>query len=190
MTGTADYAATEQHIRLLQAKRATLAAALADAESQYAMAVKREFDAGTIGWAELNRAYGVVRDGGLRGWGPRWRSVLPYSGQKLRGNARLDPDHDVQQWSGQGMHVHLHQDRPATGTGVVYVLFADDGTAVYVGSTQKFTSRLGAHRRDGKTWASWLAHRCRDRDHAYEVEARFLEQYMPRDNRCAGRRSA
>lgn len=189
VNSTAEYAATEQHIRLLQAKRAKLDAALADAERQYAIAVAREFNGDRVGWAELYRTYRVVADGGLAGYLKRWQEAIPYSPQRMCTNSRIDPTGE-QEWSGCGMEVWRENDRPPTGVSVVYVLFSEDATVVYVGSTRAFTKRMSQHRRSGKMWATWQAFRCRDREHAYEIESRFLDQHMPSGNRCGGRRTA
>jgi hypothetical protein len=81
--GPAAYAATEQHIRLIQTKQARLTEALIGAELQYIQAVSREHTAGSISWSELKRAYEVVRDGGLPGWFQRWQQTLPYSPQHM-----------------------------------------------------------------------------------------------------------
>lgn len=175
------YSATEQHIRLLQAKRDRIIVALAEAERQYAAAVGREFRAGSIGWAELLRTYQVIRDGKIPGFVDRWEESVPHTPQAMRLNAQRDPN-GQQQWSGYGMDVGRDPNRPPKGVCVVYILFGSEGEVVYVGSTESFASRMSQHRRD-KTWSSWQAHRCRDRKHAYQVEARFLQQYMPERNR-------
>lgn len=179
------YSATEQHIRLIQAKRVTLDQALLDAEAQYIVSVARAFEAGQVTWSELVRAYRVVKDGGIPGYGTRWQSVIPYTPQHMNRMAALT---GIEEWSGQGMNVHLDPGRPPKGAFVVYILFDEVNHPVYVGSTGSFASRMSHHRRD-KVWASWVAHRCEDRAHAYEVEDRFLRQYLPGVNR-QGARSA
>lgn len=179
------YAATEQHIRLIQAKRVKLTAALIDAQEQYITAVAREFATGTMLWSELLRAYGVIRDSGLPGYGARWQAVIPHTVHHIKRMAAID---EVEEWSGTGMDVYLDPGRPPKGACVVYLLCDEAGHPIYTGSTENFTSRTSHHRRD-KTWASWRAYRCRDRAHAYEVERRFLQQYKPSLNK-QGARSA
>jgi predicted GIY-YIG superfamily endonuclease len=174
------YGMTEQHIRLLQAKRDRLTRALVEAEAQYIVAVAREFDSGRIAWAELYRTYQVIRDGGLAGFSSRWLAVLPYTVQKMRLMANAQ---EIQEWAGCGTQIEPSGNWPPKGTCVVYVLSRDDGEPTYVGSTHNFSTRLGRHRHAGKAWASWRAYRCRDRQHAYEVEARFLRQFKPEQNK-------
>lgn len=48
--------------------------------------------------------------------------------------------------------------------------------------TETGLAALAVHARQGKRWTRWQAHRCEDRDHAYEVEERFLQQYKPHLN--------
>ena len=72
--------------------------------------------------------------------------------------------------------------RPPRDLAVVYVLRNLRGRAVYVGSTDNFGARLKAHQASGKTWATWTALPCADRQEAYEVEEQYLAEYMPHLN--------
>lgn len=76
---------------------------------------------------------------------------------------------------------------PRPGVPVVYVLYGPDCEPAYVGSTSSFRSRLNSHERDGKHFITWQAYRCRDREHAYQLEGRLLKEHMPRLNRKRGR---
>lgn len=173
------YAATEQHIRLIQAKRIKLAEALLESEYQYIESVARTFETGRITWTELLRTYDVLRDTGLPGYGSRWQARIPHTRQQM---SRMAAITGIEQWSGQGMNVYLDPNRPPRGAFVVYVLLDEANHPVYVGSTGSFANRMSHHRRD-KVWASWVAYRCDDRAHAYEIERRFLRQYKPEVNK-------
>jgi hypothetical protein len=72
--------------------------------------------------------------------------------------------------------------RPPKGQSVVYVLYGKRDRAVYVGSTDNFQVRMKAHQAGGKRWNSWTAFPCADREEAYEVEAEYLDEYMPQLN--------
>lgn len=178
------YAATEQHIRLIQAKRTKLVETQIEAEKQLITAVAREHSRGTITWTELLRVYEhVIREGALPGWHQRWQEELPYTAHHMK---QMTAIHETEEWSGIGMNVHLDPHRPPKGAHVVYVLYNEHHEPIYVGSTQTFTSRMSCHRKD-KTWVSWHAYRCNDRAHAYEVESRFLRQYKPTLNKQGAR---
>lgn len=63
---------------------------------------------------------------------------------------------------------------------VVYVLFDDQHHPSYVGSTGDFRTRIRAHAREKRDlWSTWVAYPCASRSAAYDVETRFLRQYMP-----------
>lgn len=76
---------------------------------------------------------------------------------------------------------------PPRGTSVVYVLFDANNEPAYVGSTENFLARMKAHCLEKPGLANWIAYRCRDRNHAYQLEDRLLKQHMPRLNRKCGR---
>lgn len=170
-------AASEQHVRLIVAKREHLAEVLGEAENQYLAAVRREWDSGTMTYTQLLAAYEVVCLGKLPNRRMRWNMAFPFSVEKVRAQAAREPDGDGV-WRGENPIAQGHA-YPLSGLPVVYVLFDTSYTPVYVGSTQRFRNRMEDHRRVGKVWKYWLAHPCRDRAHAYEVESRFLSQYMP-----------
>lgn len=67
------------------------------------------------------------------------------------------------------------------------MLFDEANVPCYVGSTKRLSDRLRQHKKDGKPFVRWQAHPCRDRDHAYELEVRLLEQHLPYLNKKASR---
>lgn len=184
--GPSSYAATEQYIQLIRGKRAQLERVQIDAERQFITCVAREHAAGRVSWTELIRVHRFLREGALPGWYQRWQEELPYSAHELK---RMEAIHETEEWSGVGMDVYNDPGRPPKGAYVVYLLCDDTGEPIYVGSTQSFANRLSHHRRD-KVWASWRAYRCDNRQHAYEVESRFLRQYKPRLNKQGARSAA
>lgn len=175
---------TRQHIALLVDKRDKLNHLIATAEDQYCLAVKRAWKAGALDWVGLRDAYKAMQDNNIPQFGHRWLAAgLPHYGSIHFQVSQL-PDSPDGCW--HGTYPFSRGDAaPPKGTSVVYVLFTADRTPCYVGSTQNFWQRI-AHHRD-KNPASWLAHPCRDRDHAYEVEERFHRQYLPPLNRKVGK---
>ncbi len=178
-TETPALAATAQHIRLLQEKRDRLTNALVDAELQYLAALRREYDAGATTMVQLRDAYDFLAAGKAPGVSARWRDQIPVSRAKAHAHAKQEERAEADgSWRGV-WPIELNDAAPLKGQSVVYVLFDADHGPVYVGSTSQLRIRLATHSRDGKVFRYWIAHPCRDRDHAFEVEARFLHQYMP-----------
>lgn len=180
------YAATKQHVALIVAKRDKLEEALLAAEEQYALAVARDWAAGNLTWHELQDAYRATKANRLPQFSRRWADAgLPHQAKIAYVVNHLPVEADG---SWRGTNPIGKTDRtPPPGSCVVYVLFADDLTPCYVGSTQHFAPRMSGHRSDGKLWSSWVAYPCRDREHAYQVEESFLAEYMPGLNKKAGR---
>jgi hypothetical protein len=182
MTQDRPFSATEQHIALLATKRKRLEAAQLEAETQLFFSVAREFNAGFLSWAGLAELYDRTLGSYLPGFTKRWRLVLPHPISHIRAmaekEARGDFDRDIESWSG---HFPFQEaDRlPPPGTCLTYVLFDEARRPCYVGSTFDFRTRVRAHAKRGVRWSTWQAFRCRDRDHAYEVEERFLQQHKP-----------
>lgn len=178
--------ASRQHIRLIQDRRARLAAALIDAERQYLTAIKREWDAGHLAWSELHDAWELLRDGGIDGYNARWMEEIGIHRAKIHAQMVRQPNSEDGSWHG-AWPLPPDAAYPLKGVSVVYVLF-NDTQPVYVGSSHSWKERMEAHRRDGKVWTSWTAHPCRNREAAYELEDRFLTQYMPALNKQGPRR--
>lgn len=176
--GIESLAATAQHIRLLQRKRQTLADALVQAELQYLAALKREYDAGDVSWTQLWMAYGELSAGGIPGYRVRWLAAIPQHPARIATNAKREAAASNGVWTG---HRPLQggEHYPPTDQSVVYVLFDTQNVPIYVGSSGNVSARFAQHHADGKRFAAWIAHGCRDRAEAYEMESRFLRQYMP-----------
>lgn len=182
------YAATMQHVVLLAEKQVRLAEAQLAAEEQLLQAVSRETKLGKVTWHELRDLYRVLRDCRSPRLLQRWRAMLPDPATiEHRANA-IEEHGDPQAEYWAGSYPYLPGGNvPGRFTCVVYILFDDANVPCYVGSTHTFKDRLGVHARDGKPFVRWQAHRCRDREHAYEVETRFLQQHKPYLNKKASR---
>lgn len=85
-------------------------------------------------------------------------------------------------WSGT-FPLQKGEEWPPKGAFVVYVLFDSEGVVCYVGSTKQFNQRMKAHVRDGKRFVRWQAWSCTDRQAAYAMESRFLQQHRPYYNK-------
>jgi hypothetical protein len=184
------YSATQAHIALIAIKRFKLEAAQLDAEEQLIHCVAREFRAGNIQYPELETIYLHQREYGLPCWfSKRWTPAgLPALANIRRAIRDAQPPDALkattQIWSGSFPY-QRGDVLPDKGICVVYVLFDHDTKPCYVGSTFSFRGRMSAHVRSGKRWASWQAHRCVDREQAFEVEDRFLQQYKPYLNKAS-----
>lgn len=180
------YAATRQHIELLVAKRDKITQVASEAQLQLFSSVAREWRAGRLTWLELAEIWDTTRDQSVPGGLNRWVDAGLPKPSSIAHHVDQQPDPDSGCWNGT-YPLGSRARRPPHGTSVVYVLFAADLTAVYVGSSSSFTSRLRQHCRSGKTFSSWVAYPCRNREHAFEVEERFLRKYMPSGNKKSGR---
>lgn len=170
--------ATQDHIALIQAKRAKLAEGLLTVEGQFLTAVRREWEAGNLTWPELHSAYEQVRASDLSGVSIRWVGAgLPHRAHLVL-QAKYAPNGAGGTWYGT-WPLPAGDPYPLKGRDVVYVLFDDSRTPVYVGSSGNWLYRMKDHVKAGKRWASWIAHPCRDRGEAYALEARFIQQYKP-----------
>jgi GIY-YIG catalytic domain-containing protein len=98
----------------------------------------------------------------------------------MRSGISHEPTEEDGSWIGPWPLVD--EPRPPKGQAVVYVLFSARGRAVYVGSTDNFLARMKAHQASGKRWTTWTALPCADREEAYDVEAEYLDEYMPQLN--------
>lgn len=174
------FAATAQHLELLSRKRLRLEEAQREATSQYVLAVARAYASGEIGDVELHDAYMHLREISLPGFSTQWRDAgLPQS-NVLKLMARRAPRDEP--WSGT-FPLKAGEEWPPKGAFVVYVLFDAEGVVCYVGSTKHFNNRMKAHVRDGKAFVRWQAWSCVDRQAAYEMESRFLQQHRPYYNK-------
>jgi predicted GIY-YIG superfamily endonuclease len=82
------------------------------------------------------------------------------------------------------------QNRPPTGTPVLYVLCTGKWEPLYVGSTQRFYKRMEEHEKAGKEFHRWIAYECASRNDAYNKEALFLSVVrLPKNRRGEGFRS-
>lgn len=182
-----EYAATEQHLDLLVAKRDKLNALIIQAEEQFALSVYREWQSGALTWDDLNDAYEKLRTNGISNFSRRWAAAGLPRVNEIQHQVRYNRTPKDGYWHGRYPWSTKDVGIPPKGTSVVYVLFDAALDAIYVGSTQHFTSRMRRHHLDGKHFTSWVAHPCDSREHAYELEAQFLAQYMPSLNVKRGR---
>lgn len=157
---------------------------------------KADYDAGRIGMSGIEDLYVELRHITTKGFHERWRTILgiPYAGiatrlaHRERKLARSVPNGvGGAYWTGT-WPIGQADPLPLFGTPVAYVLFGADDRPIYIGSTDRLGIRLWNHSRDGKPFERWIAFRCNDRDHAYELEAELIDQHRLPLNRAAGRR--
>lgn len=183
----ASVTATLQHISLIAGKRDRLLQAQIAAERQYITAVRRELDANRMTWPDVLACYEQLRAVAASGFTHRWREQFEHNFTQLQRLAANMPNGADGSWHGStGWPLPDNIPIPINGIFVVYILLGPELTPVYVGSTKQFYQRMKAHDRDGKRWTSWVAHPCRTRQEAYEVERRFLRQYKPALNVVGG----
>jgi predicted GIY-YIG superfamily endonuclease len=178
--------ATLQHIALLKRKQERLRAAQIDAERQFLHSVAAAWAAGdldTAGLAEALRAYRAVAAPGFMG---HWDAALPVSAAKLLTWPDSAPNGPAGSWEGT-YPIGVRDPAPRRNICVVYVLFDAANQPCYVGSTSTFRDRLARHQRDGKLFVRWTAYPCKDREAAYQLEVRLLEQHKPYLNKKRGR---
>jgi predicted GIY-YIG superfamily endonuclease len=179
-------AAAFQHIGLIRSKEARLKKARQDALHQTLHRIGTEYRVGNLTQAQLCAALAEVRalkePGAMNAWdeivGIAWKRVVQIATQLPNGPEGT--------WVGE-YPFHPGTVAPIAGTAVVYVLFDAANEPCYVGSTDKFRTRMTAHEKSGKRFVRWQAHPCQDRDHAYRLEDRLLKQHKPYLNRKASR---
>ena len=177
--GELSHLATLQHMALLANKRDKLETKLQDAEEQFVVSVKRDWDAGLMTALQLLEALQVLsKQNRLPEYSKRWRGADLPTHQKIAAMVQVETNPRTY-WNGS-RHGGADEIRPQKGICVVYVLF-HELEPVYVGSTKQFAIRLAEHRKT-KEWTNWIAHRCRDREHAYALEEQWLRSYKPRLN--------
>lgn len=179
-------ASSLQHLELLRRKQAKLAEATREAFVQMLHRIGTSHRCGELTDAQLARLFTRVQEERFAGVVALWDASVAISYRKMQTLVAQLPNGPEGSWVGE-QPLSVHSPAPAPGASVVYVLFDAANEPVYVGSTKNFRSRLREHHRDGKTFARWQAHPCRDREHAYRLEDRLLREHLPQLNRKAGR---
>lgn len=198
------YEDTLFHIELIRNKIARLVATQMEAERQVLHRIGRDFIAGDLPLEGLLALYERYRDlvcpegsDGKRayylrpGFSVLWNEAVPIHHSRVAQAAReawmlkrYEPNYGAG-WSGESPLVQT-ESRPRDGQCVVYVLFDEENTPCYVGSTENFKSRIDRHARE-KSFTCWVAHPCEDREAAYELEVKLLIQHKPYLNKKVGR---
>lgn len=176
---------TLQHIRLIQEKEARLADARRDALAQVLHRIGSDYRTGQLTRAQLCMALDEIRGLEMSGRMNMWDEIVGESWKRLAQYRKQLPNGPEGSWVGD-YPFHPQTVAPISGIAVVYVLFDDTNEPCYVGSTDKFRTRLNNHSRD-KQFVRWQAHPCHDREHAYRLEDRLLKRHKPRLNRKASR---
>lgn len=180
-----DVTANLDHLRRVGMKRLTLEAVTIDTEEATLRSLARALGDGSIDLDELARIYRFdYRPYALPGHTSRWDAVMPTyaSARRLR---------DEKRWLANGPHGTWTGERhggpyPPPGVPFVYVLYDAQNVPCYVGSSGHVSARLAVHRKD-KPFVRWIAHPCRDREHAYAEETRLLREHKPYLNKRASR---
>lgn len=179
-------AATAQHIDLLDNKIEKLMRARTDSWAQLLTAAARMYRAGELGEDELFQLHNRMRESFGPGFSAVWDQNMPITARRIRQASLNSPNGPNGSWQGW---LPIGEGRPAppTGMSVVYVLFDAANVPIYVGSTHSFRTRVKAHRREKPEAHSWTAYRCRDREHAYQLEEQLLAEHKPRLNKKSSR---
>lgn len=187
-----------EHLTRAGKRIETLRTTIRDTEEQIAHRMGVAVRFGTMSYDEACQVIAEVKRYLEPGWMKRWEehSGLPIAkmNHAISADGRLDPRFERNEtWGWSGTYSHdgypskTSFPRPAKGVSVVYILFAGDGTPLYVGSTHVFAERVKRHYIDGKPVKFWQAYLCSDREAAYQMEDRLLKEHMPVMNRKAGR---
>lgn len=177
--------ATARHIELVSAKLEKLTRAHADSWSQVLTAAARMYNNEQLTEAHLVRFFDDMKANYGPGFTAVWNAHMPIPASRVPWCRRDVPNGPLGSWVGE---IPVGEGPcPPAGVAVVYVLFDGANEPVYVGSTDDFRGRMGQHRKSKPEAVRWTAYRCRDREHAYEVEVQLLRQHMPRMNKRAGR---
>lgn len=182
----ASLAGTLQHIRLIQEKEARLAEARRSALEQTLHRIGSDYRTGQLTQGQLCTALAEVRTLEMSGRMAMWDEIVGIPWKRVAQLAKQLPNGPEGTWVGD-YPFHPRTVAPISGVAVVYVLFDDANEPCYVGSTDKFRTRMSAHWKDGKRFVRWQAHPCQDREHAYLAEDRLLRQHKPYLNRKASR---
>ncbi|MFJ2007960.1 GIY-YIG nuclease family protein [Streptomyces chartreusis] len=182
--GSAAYAANLQHIKLLQDKQKSLAVAQEKAEDQILHHYGSGYRCGDISITELLEFFDAYRDLETPRWSRRWNEHVPLPYQTC--SLLHPPNGPHHTWIGN-WPCPEDAPTPLKGVAVVYILFNEGNEPCYVGSTQRFRTRMNDHVKQGKVFVQWQAFPCPDRESAYELEDRLLKERLPHLNRKAGR---
>lgn len=187
MIPAAAFGAALQHIEMLKDKQEHLLRRQIEAEEQLLYRVSQLHASGQLGETELAVTYRSVARVAAPGLKKRWDASIPVPAARvqylsrdtetLRRHAPNMPDGT---WRGTWP---IPDDQtaavPVAGTCVVYVLYDARNDPCYVGSTQHLKTRLKRHAADGKSFLSWSAFRCDDREAAYQLEEKLLAEHKP-----------
>jgi GIY-YIG catalytic domain-containing protein len=185
--------ATYQHIGLLSRKQDQLRASQIAAEEQFLCRVGQLYGTRKINDVELAFLYRAYADFAVPGFLKRWEANIPVPAGRvqyiLRHAKTLDlhaPNMPDGTWRGS-WPLEAGDRTPIYGACVVYVLYDGANDPCYVGSTQNLKARLKDHRKDGKPFVRWTAFACADREAAYQLEDKLLNEHQPYLNRKRGR---
>lgn len=193
---TEAFCATLQHIEAVHDRQERLLAARIEAENQMLHRIGSMHRCGEISDDQLHELWHQYRALGIDGRSKRWDAniVITWRAMQRRLNeAQRDERHarifapNGPEGTWVGAWPRSSDDpAPRSGQAVVYVLFDEENTPCYVGSTSYFRARLSAHAKD-KIFARWQAYPCENRELAYQLEVRLLAQHKPRLNQKVGR---
>lgn len=181
--------ATYQHISLLRRKQDLLRTSQIAAEEQFLCRLGQLYSARQISEVELAFMYRAYAEFAVPGFLRRWEANIPvkpgrvqYILRDLETTERHAPNMPDGTW--QGSWPLDRADRvPMYNTCVVYVLYDAANEPCYVGSTQNLKARLKDHHKDEKPFVRWTAFACFDREAAYQLEERLLNEHQPYLNR-------
>lgn len=178
--------ATARHIELIDAKIEKLSSLRAESWTQLLTAAHRMYRSRRFTEADLLRLFDSMKASYGPGFTAVWNEHMPIQANRMP-RWRIDlPNGPGESWLGE-IPIGSNSPSPPFGVAVVYVLFDGANEPVYVGSTDAFRARISSHRREKPEARRWTAHRCRDREHAFQVEDRLLREHMPRMNKRRGR---
>lgn len=178
--------ATNQHIALLLEREQRLAKARDEAQAQMFHRIGSAHRCGEIDDYQLLEIFEALRTDNVPGSRKHWDASVERGWLKMKFLRGQLPNGPAGSWVGPNPCGRTDP-APTEGISVVYVLFDERNGPCYVGSTDNLRQRIKAHARDGKRFVRWQAHRCQDREHAYQLEEQLLQQNMPYLNRRQGR---
>lgn len=200
LLGYPDLWATASHLVIVQRQLDKLAKVKDESWAQLIAGTKRLYLSGKLGMPELCAIASTMKDQYGHGFTKIWDPGMPMqvSYAKLviwargveseRKNAEFNRPNGPGPLSWNG-HFPLSKDQPMPqrGHAVVYVLFDEANVPSYVGSTENWWARMADHQKFKSGLKNWVAHLCRDREHAFTEEDRLLKEHMPRMNVRRGR---
>lgn len=175
------YDATLDAVAELGRERDFLIARKADAERDHLAHVAAAYELGVIDIDGLASAYYQYREVADQGFSHLWDSILPVPAARVVAYARSRPQRSPNGYDGSwsGPYPFATGPTPGDATSVAYVLLDAEQVVAYVGSTGGFRGRMNQHARDGKRFTHWRAYPCRDRQAAYDLEARLIRELQP-----------